>query len=1273
MSNANLKLALEIALQTKNLTDLDLLTDELKAAGIDVANLSEKGEHLNDTFNAISQKQGLIKMFREQKQAVVDAANAWQSAQEQTKTLAQEWQAAKTKAEALKTVMEAQGAATKEQKAEYRDAVKEVERLAKAHEQSAKQAASLKQTHTSLNISLNDTRQAMSDLGLSTTDLASQEQFLQEQTQAAQEALSELTAEAENLNEIAQAKILLGIETDDVALQQIEEITTAYETLRDSGQLTGSELARASELATAQIEELEASLSDASDETTDFATELGKVTAAAGGLAVVTSAAMDFEAAMAGVKKTVDGTPEQIQTLSGDIKQLAIDLGLSSEAVADIAAQGGQLGIPIEELGKFTEMAGKMSVAFGISADEAAESAAQLANVFGISMQSVEALGDAINTLGNNTAAKEPDIINAMVRIGGTAKQFGLAEEQAASLAAAFIALGKPPEVAATAINGLLTKLQTAQVQGAGFQESLDNIGLSANQLADDINANPQEALINFLQTLSKLDDQQRSITTFKLFGQEYADDVNLLVGSLDTYNQTLDLTQDKSATAGAMQSEFEAQMSTSAAATARAEQSLIVLAQTLGQHLLPIVSATASGVASVVEAVNGFAESYPMITKLVVLIASARVATVAFNSAMALAGTVGLTAGANIATGMTTARASILSTTTAANGLAGKMSGLSTLFAAAASWTIGTAIGDSLYENSSAVRAFGDELARGLAYLDAMVTDRTFDDVRNNFETSAESAQRLAEAQKLAVKTSDELAAAETEAANAARQQADENRQLVNDIIATEATVKILNRELINLAANGQKNTQEYNQLATELNETTNRLEAMHLEAKQNNLGELLKSDLDKASDAFETLGLDAQEFATGMNSEVTKSLEAFSVIAELAEGDTTKLARAYNAAKESAGQNAQTQAGLEQALLAATNGNKELADSVKRTALEQQAAKSATDAQSQALQTLGINMDAVNQKMSTDGFKMVQTLKAGVAAIKEQATSADTLKTALTSALDTSLAAAKTQADFKAIKQILQEAGVVGQVTAEQMRQIDAGLRGGAKAADEAKQALDAMSNAANNVKPPIDAAKNSMQQLGNEAGNTGKKMVAAAQEGTREFEKLKKTVDDQHRVLNDRGTVLKMVSYDANSAYKKLLSDLKLQESELAHAEINLLKTTASNAANSKKHLIDPIRNGMTNAFAVDEIFEDFIKANKNRQWGKKAKQEYQPPPSPTRQQPSQNIQISATPNIANHITVSDIVNALDARIVQQIKDIGAQEFMQKLKKELARKAR
>ncbi|NCB60521.1 MAG: phage tail tape measure protein, partial [Gammaproteobacteria bacterium] len=65
-------------------------------------------------------------------------------------------------------------------------------------------------------------------------------------------------------------------------------------------------------------------------------------------------------------------------------------------------------------------------------------------------------------------------------RIGGIGQQFGLSAKELSALAASFLSLGKSPEVAGTAINALLSKLSTANVQSKDFKEALGALGLSA-------------------------------------------------------------------------------------------------------------------------------------------------------------------------------------------------------------------------------------------------------------------------------------------------------------------------------------------------------------------------------------------------------------------------------------------------------------------------------------------------------------------------------------------------------------------------------------------------------------------------------------------------------------------------------------------------------------------------------------------------------------------------------------------------------------------------
>ena len=507
-------------------------------------------------------------------------------------------------------------------------------------------------------------------------EVAAAYQLLQEQGDLTQEELTraaelyreqladlerQLGSVSHELSALEGARVTIGLDADDRARQEIAQLDHALEQLRESGTLTEEELARATALHGERVAELRGELGEVGKTAQDSAGRLGEmvaglkdIVAAGGGLAGVAHEAVQFEAAMAAVKKAVDATPEAMAQLSSQVKELAIELGMVPEAVAEITAAGGRLGVAFEDLPEFTRLAGQMAVAFDMTAEAAGDSAAKLANVFQIPLAEVRALGDAINTLGNNTAAREGEIVEALTRIGGSARQFGLATEQTAALTASFIALGKSPETAATAINSLLNRLQTGGQGVSGFAEGLEDLGLSANRLADNIRANPQAALREFLGSLEKLDNQQRAITLTKLFGQEYADDISLMVGSLAEYDRQLGLVGDKTKTAGAMQNEFAAQMDTTEKKLEQAQIAIGNLAKELGSQLLPVVASGAQGFAGMAGEVLKFASTHPQITRFVTLLAAAKAASIAFSGAMRVLGVEGTTATSALTAGYT-------------------------------------------------------------------------------------------------------------------------------------------------------------------------------------------------------------------------------------------------------------------------------------------------------------------------------------------------------------------------------------------------------------------------------------------------------------------------------------------------------------------------------------------------------------------------------------------------------------------------------------------
>lgn len=1098
-----LQTQLTIKTGVEGVNKISELSKEIAKAGVDVTGLTQASSELAKEFSSVQSQQALIDNFVRLKTESRDNSKALNEARIATATLSNEHANAKEKVKALESAITESGKATKEQKQQLAQAKKEASELQKSFERSVGETQRLTAQQESLTSQIGKVKSAMNEAGLSTKNLYQQKQALSARAKEAEQSLGSLTNEAKRLKTISDAKIALGIDTDDKARAELDRVHKAYERLKLSGKLTGSELARASELHTKKVKELEEQLGKTTLTASEMIGELSKIAGSAGGMAVVAKAAMEFETAMAGVKKVVDGTPEQMSRLSKEIKDLSVELGMTATEVAQIATMGGQLGVPIDKLGEFTTMAGQMSVAFSMSAEEAGNAAAKLANVFNMPIEQVGELGDVINTLGNNMAAKEREIVDAMLRVGGTARQFGLAKEEVAGLTAAMIALGKPPEVVSTAINALLTKLQTAQNQGAGFADGLKMIGTSADEMADNIAKNPQEALSGFLEKLGQIDDRQRSMVSVKLFGAEYADDINLLVGSLGTYNQALGLATDKTATAGAMQKEFQAQMDTAAKKVTQAKAELMALAINIGQHLLPIISTTAEAVGDMAGTLADIAHEYPTITQLVTLMGGAVVAVKALNSVIALTGGLGSKSALQITTGFLGAKSAIDATAVSAGkmntelgnagvqtaSLAKQMTSLNGIMGALTAWTVGKSIGDWAYENSSAVRAIGDEMGRLLAYADAIFTDRTFDDVRQNFETSAESAKRLADETANAKTATDNLAQSQDDATNNTLAQSQANTELINSLAIAKAELEQLEIQLANMGMAGQKNTQDYKDLQTQIEATKTTIKNLTDEAQNQGLGEAIKSDLEKASGAFDALGLDMDEFATGIDSKTKSALQGFSAVMSLAGDDVNKMAMAYNAVKAQVGDNAKAQTELNGRLLEAVNGNKELATAVKDTATAQQNAKKSADEQAKALDALGVSMSAINAGMSKSGKDMADNLKIGLSVIKDTAKGADELKVALTQALDTALASAKTKEDFKAVQTELQKAGLTAFVSSEQMRQLHAGATGTAEGVKELNNKLKEQSETLNSNDKALTQSATATKKLGDAQKETAK----------------------------------------------------------------------------------------------------------------------------------------------------------------------------------------
>jgi TP901 family phage tail tape measure protein len=242
------------------------------------------------------------------------------------------------------------------------------------------------------------------------------------------------------------------------------------------------------------------------------------IVAAIGGAIKVSA---DFEQAFANVKKTLNGTPEQLAEIRAGIIDLSRTLPQSTEELANMAALGGQFGISAGGILEFTKTVAALDAAVdGLTAEQAAEGLAQLRNITGEAEKDIGKLASTLVHLGNNGASSEAQILDFSQRLAGAGKIAGLQTSEIMALGASMANLGINAEAGGTAMSRTLTRMSDAVEDGGDKLRAFANIAdMTSADFAAKFRAEPIKAVEEFISGLGRtktegagLNDQLRSL-----------------------------------------------------------------------------------------------------------------------------------------------------------------------------------------------------------------------------------------------------------------------------------------------------------------------------------------------------------------------------------------------------------------------------------------------------------------------------------------------------------------------------------------------------------------------------------------------------------------------------------------------------------------------------------------------------------------------------------------------------------------------------------------
>lgn len=325
--------------------------------------------------------------------------------------------------------------------------------------------------------------------------------------------------------------------------------------------------------------------------------------ATTGALVLSAKAAIDWESAFAGVRKTVDGSDAEMAALEGELRNLAKTLPATHQEIAAVAEAAGQLGVRRQDIIGFTRTMIDLGESTNLSADEAATSIAQFANVMGTAGEDVDNLGSALVALGNDGASTERDIILMAQRIAGAGKLVGATEADVLALSNAMASVGITAELGGGVISRVMQDIYTAvKTGGDAVQGFADVSGMSAEEFTRAFEADPVRAMNTFIQGLNGVEASGGNVVgMLKDLGFRSTEEASVLLrlkGAGDLLTESLDLGSRAWEENNALALEASRRYETTASQLQVAKNNVTDAAIAFGEVLLPAIKGASEGVA---------------------------------------------------------------------------------------------------------------------------------------------------------------------------------------------------------------------------------------------------------------------------------------------------------------------------------------------------------------------------------------------------------------------------------------------------------------------------------------------------------------------------------------------------------------------------------------------------------------------------------------------------------------------------------------------------
>lgn len=367
--------------------------------------------------------------------------------------------------------------------------------------------------------------------------------------------------------------------------------------------------------------------------------------------------AIRFEAAFASVRKTVEGTPAQLDRIRTGILDMSREMPLAATSIAEVAATAGQLGVATPDVLAFTRTMIQLGTATDLTANQASIAMARFANIMEIPVKEIPKLAAALVHLGNNSATTESEILTLGLRLAAAGDQLGLSGQQVFALSAAMRSLGITAEVGGSSMSRVIIDMVSAVGGGnvAKVEAFAKVIGVTRDEFETMVRSRSPEAagklLLGFVEGLQRVDESGGNVRG--VLAELGLDSIRLrqvllgLVAGGDQLASSFALVGDEAVYGGALLQEYGRFAETTAARLEVLKNRLTALAIDIGTPTLGGIVAILDGIGDAVVSMQdalrplgtSLAELFGNVAEAVNILFDALGKPVVLTAAAALAG----------------------------------------------------------------------------------------------------------------------------------------------------------------------------------------------------------------------------------------------------------------------------------------------------------------------------------------------------------------------------------------------------------------------------------------------------------------------------------------------------------------------------------------------------------------------------------------------------------------------------------------------------------